>query len=82
MTPGYLYSVAEEVESDDVRPHPHPVNVDHWEWLTNREIRLELIEDTIVTEDERLTDEEIADLRRRAKERGGESFVERSSEGQ
>jgi len=34
--PGYLYVVAEEVRPEDVFPHLHPVNADHWEWLTRR----------------------------------------------
>ena len=55
-TPGYLYTVADEIGPDDVRPHPHPVNATRWEWLTNRELKLELIKQTIVTDKERLTD--------------------------
>ena len=75
-TPGYLYSVAEEIEPADVHPHPHPVNAERWEWLTRRELRLELIERTTVTEGESLTDEEIAELRRKQEERGEESFAQ------
>ena len=41
-------------------------------------MKLEFIEETIVSEHERLTDEEIADLRRKQKERGEETFSERS----
>ena len=74
VTPGYLYSVAEKVAPDDAHPHPHPANFDYWEWLTNRE--LELIEETVVTARERLTDEQIGDLRRKQREKGEESFVE------
>ncbi len=61
--PGYLYSISEAIGPDDVRPHPSPVNADRWEWLTNREFALELIEETTVKPDERLTDEEIRRLR-------------------
>ena len=76
MTPGYLYTIADEIGPDDVRPHPHPVNVTRWEWLTNRELKLELIEQTIVTDGERLTDQEIAEMKRKQEERGEMSFVE------
>ena len=62
-----------------LHPHPHPVNVDRWEWLTERELTLELIERTVVTAEDRLTDEEIAETRRKQKERGEESFLEWSA---
>ena len=75
-TPGYLHVVAEEIAPDDVRPHPHPVNAARWEWLTRRELKLELVERTMVTEGESLTDGEIAALRRKQEERGEESFAD------
>lgn len=77
--PGFLYLVAEEIGPDDVHPHPHPVNVDRWEWLTERELKLELIGETVVTAEERLTGEEIAELRRKQQERGEMSFLEWSA---
>ena len=76
VTPGYLYTVADEIGPDDVYPHPHPVNVTRWEWLTNRELRLKLIEQTIVTDKERLTGQEIAELKRKQEERGEKTFAE------
>ena len=76
VTPGYLYTVADEIGPDDVRPHPHPVNLTRWEWLTNRELKLELIEQTVVTDAERLTDQEIAEIKRKQEEKGERSFVE------
>ena len=76
VTPGYLHVVAEEIAPDDVRPHPHPVNAARWEWLTRRELRLELIERTEVAVEESLTDEEVAELRRKQEERGEESFAD------
>ena len=76
VTSGYLHIVAEEIAADDVHPHPHPVNAARWEWLTRRELRLELIERTTVTEGESLTDEEIAELRRKQEERGEGSFAD------
>ncbi len=77
-TPGCLYTVAEEVRPDDVRPHPHPVNADRWDWLTERELKLELVGKTVVTAAERLTDEEIAETRRKQNERGEDTFLERT----
>ena len=76
VIPGYLYTVADEIGPDDVYPHPHPVNATRWEWLTNRALKLELIEQTVVTDEERLTDQEIAEMKRKQEERGEKSFVE------
>ena len=75
-TSGYLYTVADEIGPDDVHPHPHPVNATRWEWLTNRELKLKLIGQTIVTDEERLTDQEIVEMKRKQEERGERSFVE------
>ena len=74
--PGYLYAIAGEIGPDDVRPHPHPANADRWDWLTERELKLELVGKTVVTAAERLTDEEIAEARRKQKERGQDTFLE------
>ena len=79
QSPGYLYVISEAIGPDDVRPHPHPVNLDRWEWLTERELTLELIERTVVTAAERLTDQEIAEVRRKQKARGEDSFLEWSA---
>ena len=76
VTPGYLYTVADEIGPDDVHPHPHPVNLTRWEWLTNRELTLKLVEQTVVTDEERLTDQEIVEMKRKQEERGEMSFVE------
>lgn len=76
VTPGYLYTVTDEIGPDDVRPHPHPVNVTRWEWLTNRELTLKLVEQTVVTDEERLTDQEIAEMKRKQEERGKQTFAE------
>ena len=76
QSPGYLYVVSEAIGPDDVRPHPHPVNLDRWEWLTEREFTLELIERTVVTPAERLTDQKIAEVRRKQTARGEDSFLE------
>ena len=47
---GYLYRVAELVSPEDIHVHPTVKAVtpdDPWEWLTNRQFRLELIQETI-----------------------------------
>ena len=76
VTPGFLYAVSEQIDPGDIDPHPHPANADGWEWLARRELKLTFIEETIVTDRERLTEAEIADLRRKQKERGEETFAE------
>ncbi|HCG02479.1 MAG TPA: hypothetical protein DEV93_18295 [Chloroflexi bacterium] len=75
--PGYLYIVDEPVHPDDVYPHPHPINESRWEWLTKRPLRLALVERTEVQPDERLTDGEQVELRRRQIEAGEENFAAR-----
>ncbi len=74
LEPGFIYLISEKIGSADLRPHPHPVNADRWEWLTNREMKVELMEETVVTVDERLTDAEIRDLMLELHRRGGEAF--------
>ena len=78
VTPGFLYTVSEAIGPEDIYPHPHPANADGWEWLVRRELKLEFIEKTVVSDHERLTDEEIAKLRRKQKERSEETFLEQS----
>ena len=57
---GYLYAV-EGVAEDDVYPHPETTMAAGVEWLTKRELRLVLLDETEVLEEERLTerDEEV-----------------------
>lgn len=78
VTPGFLHTVSEEIGPEDIYPHPHPANADGWEWLTRRELKLEFIEVTIVSDQERLTDDDIAEIRRKQRERGKETFLEQS----
>ncbi len=73
---GYLYVVVEEIRPEDVDPHPHPANIGHWEWLTKRELHVELIERTEVRKKERLTNKEIAELKRKQKMAGAKTFHE------
>jgi hypothetical protein len=74
--PGYLYVVAEAIGAEDVYPHPHPVNVGYWEWLTKRDLRLTLLERTTVRPEEFLSNGEIAELQRRQAAAGAATFAQ------
>jgi hypothetical protein len=78
--PGFLYVVDEEVGPEDVHPHPHPVNVGRWEWLTRRDLRVRLVERTTPRRGDVLSAEDVAALRRRQEEVGQESFAERRAD--
>jgi hypothetical protein len=67
--PGYLYVIAEDVGPDDVVPHPRTTMRPGDEYLTTRELRIELIGPTEPVPEELLTGEELADLRKRLHER-------------
>lgn len=75
-TPGSLYVVATVVQPEDVYPHPHPVNVSRWEWLTRWDFPVRLVDWAEVRREDRLTAEEIAELRRRQQLAGVASFAE------
>lgn len=75
-TPGFLFVIDEEIRAEDVYPHPHPINASHWEWLTTRELKLRLLEETVVQKEEFLTNDEIVDLQRRQERVGQETFAE------
>jgi predicted ATPase len=64
--PGYLYRLRDVIADGDVRPHPSTTMGPGQEWLTNRELRVELIEPTVVRPDEVLNAEEKAVLVARA----------------
>ena len=75
-TSGFLFAIDEEISAEDVYPHPHPVNESYWEWLTTRELKIRLVEETAVREEEFLTDDEIANLRQRRERKSEETFTE------
>jgi hypothetical protein len=62
---GFLYRIAEEIGLSDVYPHPRTVMEPGQEWLTSRELRVELIGPTEVISEEILTPSEIAELQQR-----------------
>lgn len=63
--PGYLYAIAEAVRPEDVYPHPTSTMAQGMEYLTRRELALRLLGPTQVVNAERLSEEELAALRRR-----------------
>ena len=62
---GYLYIIAERIEPGDVIPHPRTTMVEGDEWLTTRELRLQLLHTTEPLTEELLTDEELTVLQQR-----------------
>jgi len=60
--PGFLYRIDDAIKPNDVRPHPNSSMEWGREWLTNRELRVKLIDSTLVVDSERLTDGEVAEL--------------------
>jgi len=62
--PGFLYQISENIKANDVYPHPHSSMQEGKEWLTTRELRVKLLGVTKIIEKERLTEEEIAKLRK------------------
>ena len=70
--PGYLYVIAEEIEADDVNPHPRTTMGPGDEWLTTRELRVRLLGRTEIVPEERFTDEELAAVQEYLVERGTE----------
>ncbi|MBN1138843.1 MAG: hypothetical protein JXM73_19820 [Anaerolineae bacterium] len=63
--PGLLYRIAEPVGADDVYPHPRSSMAPGLEWLTRRELRIELIGLVAIRETERLTLVEMAMIQER-----------------
>ena len=66
--PGYLYRIIEPIGPDAVYPHPHTAMQPGQEWLTTREVRVELIGSTEVVADERLAAAEVVELRRKVEQ--------------
>jgi len=69
-TPGFLYQIAEEIREGDIYPHPRSSMEEGKEWLTARELRVELIDLTQVAEEEKLLDKELERLRKLARSEG------------
>lgn len=54
--PGYLYFITDEINPEDVLPHPQSTMSDGDEWITTRELRLQLFCTTEVVPSEQLTE--------------------------
>ena len=67
--PGYLYLIVDKIQPDDVAPHPHTSMMPGDEWLTTRELRLQLLCSTVPAPGEQLTDEEYSALLERLVEK-------------
>jgi len=65
--PGFLYRIAEDIRPEDVYAHPRSSMAYGKEWLTTRELRVTLIGPTKIVEEERLTENQVAELRRRSR---------------
>jgi hypothetical protein len=61
---GYLYQIDEGIGEDDVYLHPRTTMEKGLEWLTNKELKVRLIEKTYVRDDEKLSAEEINEIKR------------------
>jgi hypothetical protein len=62
--PGFLYCITEALSPDDVYPHPNSSMKEGKEWLTKRELRLSLICRTNTLEGEKLTQDQVVELRK------------------
>ncbi|MFC1717643.1 hypothetical protein ACFL6S_28535 [Candidatus Poribacteria bacterium] len=65
-TPGFLYYIGEDIGPDDVYPHPCSSMAEGQEWLTRRELKVTLIGQTQIVENERLTEEQIVEFKKMA----------------
>ncbi len=61
--PGRLYRLAEQLLPGDLQPHPHTVMAPGVEWLTTRELALELLGPVEIGEGELFTADDVARLR-------------------
>ncbi len=62
---GFLYRIAEDVFPEDVQPHPQSTMQPGKEWITTRDLKVDQIGVTFIHPKERLTSEEISQLRKK-----------------
>jgi hypothetical protein len=67
-TKGYLYAIAEGIGPGDVIPHPRTAMAPGDEWLTTRDLRVQLLGPTEPVPEEQLTDVELTVLQQRLSE--------------
>ena len=65
--PGFLYRISDDVGPNDVEPHPRSTMDEGTEWLTRRELRVTLIERTMVRPDELLSEDQVRRFEARAR---------------
>lgn len=63
-TPGYLYTIIDEIQPKDVIPHPQTKMSEGDEWLTTCELHLQLLCTTDLVAAEQLTDDDYAMLQK------------------
>jgi|APIni6443716594_1056825.scaffolds.fasta_scaffold599930_2 hypothetical protein len=67
---GYLYIITDEINPEDVIPHPQTTMSEGDEWLTTRELRLKLLSMTDLVSLELLTDDDYAILKEKLSQQG------------
>jgi len=65
---GRVYRIANEVTTDDVSEHPRSSMRKGWEWVTNREFKLEFLYEISCSPDDILSEKEIKELKMRKKD--------------
>lgn len=63
---GYLYKIDEVIEEGDVYEHPRTTMGKGLEWLTTKELKVSFIEKTYIKNYEKLTDDDIEELKKLA----------------
>jgi hypothetical protein len=66
---GYLYIIDENIADYDIYQHPKTTMEKGMEWLTGRDLKVRVIEETIVADSEIFTDEELIYIENQIKER-------------
>ncbi len=61
----FLYQIVEELQPGDVYPHPQTTMAPGQEWLTTRELRVQLIGPTAIVAEEVLAAPEIEEFQHR-----------------
>ncbi len=64
---GFIYRIAEDVFPEDVQPHPRFTMQPGKEWVTTRDLKVDLIGVTFLTPKEILTNKEIEELKEKTK---------------
>jgi hypothetical protein len=60
---GRVYRIADEVTADDIFEHPKSFMRKGWEWITNKEFKLEFLYEISYSPDDILSEREIRELK-------------------